>query len=336
MPQNKSLFFGIIALAIVAVIGMAVVVYFFADSLNLSTGQPQTTIEIVAPAALEPWVAQAALEFNRQNRAAQVTVSVVDGLLPENRFPPADPQANAPAAWIAPALFLAELAKNQGQAFAAESQSVAGTSLAWGAYADKEATLTEKYGPLGWDSLHAKAAAPGDFLTLVIASPTNSAEGLGALISATAAHLGKETLTGADVRQAMSWLTKTLADNSRTPPKPAESFATAQGRSIGDAGLLSMASWRQSGLHQKNDFLITSATPPVRLDYPFLIWQGRGATDNGQQAAAAFRDFLLMPAQQNKLANYYFDPATPDTTGTVQADGDAALALLRWAERELR
>jgi hypothetical protein len=336
MQQNKSLFFGIIALAIIIVIGMGAAVYFFADSLNLSTGQPQTAIEVVAPAALEPWVAQAALEFNRQNSATQVTVSTVDGLLPENKFPAADPQATPPAAWIAPASFLAELAKNQGQSFTAEGQSVAGTSLAWGAYSDKEATLTEKYGPLSWDSLHAKAVAPGDFLTLVIASPTNSAEGLGALISAAAAHLGKESLTGADVRQAMSWLTETLADNSRTPPKPAESFATAQGRSIGDAGLLSMASWRQPGLHQKNDFLITPATPPIRLDYPFLIWQGRGATEAGQQAAAAFRDFLLMPAQQSKLTDYYFDPASPAATGAVQADGDAALALLRWAERELR
>ena len=334
MQQNKSLFFGIIALAIVIVIGMGAAVYFFADSLNLSTGQQQTSIEVVAPAALEPWVAQAALEFNQQNRATQVTISTVDGLLPENRFPPADPQATPPAAWIAPASFLADLAENQGQTFAAERQSVAGTALAWGAYADKEAALTEKYGPLGWDSLHAKAVASGDFLTLVIASPTNSAEGLAALISATAANLSKDSLTGTDVRQAMGWLTETLVDNSRTPPKPAEAFATAQGRSIGDAGLLTMAAWQQAGLSQKTDFALTPATPPVRLDYPYLIWQGRGATEAGQQAATAFRDFLLTPAQQNKLADYYFDPAAPAVT--VQANGDAALALLRWAERELR
>ena len=335
MQQNKSLFFGIIAAAVIIVIGMGAAIYFFAKPLNLPAAQQQTSIEVAAPAALEPWVTQAAAEFNRQNRSTQVTVSAVDGLLPENRFPPTDPQAAPPAAWIAPASFLAELARDQGQSFDAENRSVAGTLLAWGAYTDKEAALTEKYGPLGWDSLHAKAAAPGDFLTLVIAGPTNSAEGLAALISA-AANPGKDNLTGADARQAMAWLTETLADNVRILPKPAETFATAPGRSIGDVGLLPMVLWQKNGLHQMDDFNLTPATPPVRLDYPFLIWQGRGATEAGQQTAASFRDFLLTPAQQTKLAEYHFDPAAPDTIGAVQADGDAALTLLRWAERELR
>jgi len=98
MQQNKSLFFGIIALAVVIVIGMGAAVYFFADSLNLPTGQQQISIEVMVPLALEPWVNQAALDFNRQNRATQVTVNTVDGLLPEDRFPPADPQATPPAA----------------------------------------------------------------------------------------------------------------------------------------------------------------------------------------------------------------------------------------------
>jgi hypothetical protein len=332
MQPNKSLFFSIIGLAVLAVLAMFVAVFFFADTLNLSTTPPQTNIQVVAAPALKPWLDQAAQEFNQSQPNTRVDILAADTLIPENRFS-AQASATPPAAWIAEASFVVAMAADRGLIFDPDTRPVAGSPLAWGAYTNKQESFTQQYGPLGWDSLAAKAAAPGDFLTLVIASPANSAEGLAALASAVAAQFNTGVLSGADVSQATARLSETLAGNTRTPPKPAEAFATAQGRSLGDAGLLSMAAWQRAGLHTRPDFTLTPVTPPVNLDYPFAIYTGSRATVESRQAAAAFRDYLLTAASQQKLAAYFFDPPAP---AAIQLDAQAGWALLRWAERELR
>ena len=334
MRQNKTLFFAIIGLAIIVVVGMFAGVYFFADSLNLPTGQPTVAIRVVVAPSIKPWADQAAQSFNQANPKTQIEIIEADSLIPESQFS-ANPQVSPPAAWLAEATFVVDMARNGGLPFD-DARPVAGTSLAWGAFADKQEKFTQQYGTFGWESIHAKAVAPDDFLTVVIASPRNTAGGLAALVSATAAHLNTETLSGAEVNQATPWLTETFKDNTRILPTPAEAFATAQGRSIGDAGLLPVAAWHRAGLQDRaKEFAITPAQPDVTLDYPFAILTGSQATPEGQQAAAAFRDFLLSEPQQNALAGFSFDRAGLSPAG-VQADGAAALALFRWAERELR
>jgi ABC-type sulfate transport system substrate-binding protein len=220
--------------------------------------------------------------------------------------------------------------------FDPELRSVAGTSLAWGAFSDKQAAFNQEYGDLTWENVHAKAVTPNDFLTIVLASPSNRAEGLAALISAAAAQLNKQTLSSADISQARPWLTETFKDNTKFPPKPAEAFASTQGRSIGDVGLLSRASWQRVGLQNRpDDFTLTPPQPDVYLDYPLAIWTGSQATPAGQQTAAQFRDFLLSDSQQQALANFSLEPAGAAPPTSVQIDGPAAWALLRLAEQEL-
>jgi hypothetical protein len=126
-----------------------------------------------------------------------------------------------------------------------------------------------------------------------------------------------------------------LVENIRIQPRPAEAFATSQGRSIGDAGILSMASWRGVGLADKADFTVSPAQPQVNLDYPLVTWADSQVTPAQQQVAAAFGDFLLSEAQQNSLTTFFLERASAAPAG-VQADGAAVLALQRWAERELR
>jgi hypothetical protein len=337
MQQNKAPFFAIIGLAIMALIGMFLARFFLADSLNLPTGPGEITIRVVVAPSIKPWVDKAAQDFNQANPKTQVNIIAAESLIPESQFAN-DPQTISPAAWLAEATFVLEMASDSGLQFN-DARSVANTSMAWGAFNTRQEEFTQDYGGLTWEALHDRATNPNRMLKVVIASPRNSAEGLAALISATAGHLNIQTLSSADVGSAELWLTETLKESTRSSlklgPKPAEALAT-RGTSVGDAGMLTLASWRSARLENRSDFSVTPAQPAVNLDYPFAIWAGSQATPEGQQAAAAFRDFLLENTQQDALVGFFLEQAKTSTSSSVQADGQAALALFRWAERELR
>jgi hypothetical protein len=197
MQQNRTLFFAIIGLSILAVIGM-----FIGRSLvpAISTAG-QVSIQVVVNPSLEAWARQAAQDYTQNNPNTRVEIIKVDTLIPTAAFN--NPQT-VPAAWLAEASFVVDLARNEGLQFADDSQSVASTTLAWGAYNDKLTQFNEDYGTLTWENLNAKATNPAvnNGLKLVIASPKTSAEGLAALISATAANQGKTSLSANDVSAA--------------------------------------------------------------------------------------------------------------------------------------
>ncbi len=335
MQPNKSLFFAIVGLAVVIVVGMFLAVFFFgADTPGLPAMQEAVKIRVAAAPLIKDWATTAAQEFNRANPNTQVEIITADALIPETQFKATTPQQTPPAAWLAEASFVVEMATERGLQFEANPRPVASSSLAWGAFADKQAQFTQKYGDLSWQTVHAKAVAPDDFLTIVIASPANQAEGLAALASATAAQLSQSIVTANDIGRARPWLIETFRDNSRIPPRPAEAFASSQGRSIGDMGLLSRAAWQSYDLENRPDFDLTPVQPDVQLDFPLAIWTGSQSSPAGRQAAAQFRDFLLSANQQQALANFALEPASALTT-TVKVDGPAAWALLRFAEQEL-
>ncbi len=338
MQPNKTLFFAIIGLALALVAAMFVAKTLFADQISLPSGQEKIVIKIVVAPAIKPWVDQSAQTFNGRNPDTQVEIVAADNLIPTTQFRPgAAPQIAQPAAWLAEAGFVIGMAGESDLRFT-EPQSVASTPLTWGAFKDKQDVLVQTYGPLGWDSLHAKATATnGDFLKLVIASPQNSAEGLAVFISATAAHLNKQNLSASDVNGAEGWLNEMFikqdTPNVDIVPKPAEAFAATTGRSIGDVGLLSRLSWQSvPALQNKPDFVLTEAQPKVILDFPLAIWAE--ASPQAQAAAKAFRTFLLEETQQQTLAQSALERAAAGPG--VTADGAAAVALQRWAERVLR
>lgn len=331
MQPNKTLFFAIIGLAIALVAAMFVAKTLFANQIPLPNTEEKIAIKIIVAPVIKPWVDQAAAAFNQSHPTTQVEIIEATGLIPNAQFGiTATPQ---PAAWLAEASFIVGMAGQSDLKFN-DPQSVASTPLTWGAFKDKQDDLTQKYGPLSWDSLYAKATATdGDFLTLVIASPQNSAEGLAALISATNSHLQKQNLTAADVNGAEGWLNemfiKQNTPNVRIVPKPAEAFAAATGRSIGDLGLLSRVSWQSvPAMQNKSDFILTEAQPKVMLDFPLAIWAN--ASPQAQEAAKTFRTFLLTEVQQQTLAQHNLDQAA---TPGVTVDGAAAVALQRWADR---
>jgi hypothetical protein len=93
-----------------------------------------------------------------------------------------------------------------------------------------------------------------------------------------------------------------------------------------------MASWRSARLSENPDFSISPAQPNVNLDYPLAIFSQ--ADPQAQQAAVAFRAFLLEANQQNSLSSFFLDPASAAPPG-VRADGDAAQRMINLAERVL-
>jgi hypothetical protein len=328
MQQNKTSFFIIIGLAVVIVLGMIGATFFLGGSLgDSSVLQQEVEIQVVAAPLIKPWVERMAQEFNQANPKTQVKVVTASSLIPAGQFGTGDPQS-PPSAWVAEASFVVEMARAESLQFET-GQSVASTALAWGGYKNK----LDPLGELSWQNLHDRAASEG--LKLVIASPQNSAEGIAALLSATAAHLNTQSLSRQEVSPAIGWLNETLGNrNAHTPPTPAEAFASTQGRTLGDAGLLSTASWRAVKLDQSADFLIQPAQPEVILDYPYAVWTGSQSTPETQAAARAFRSFLLENSQQSRLTDFFFEPAPTAQTG-VQADGEAAEQLQSWASRAI-
>ena len=331
MQQSKTLFFSIIGLAILVCAGIIATRFLFADSLNLPTEPEEIELQVVVAPAIKAWAEQAARNFNQAHPKTQVKIIEAAELIPLADFQSADPQKTPPAAWLAEASFVVDMAAG-GQCKAA--QPVASTGMAWGTPNSKLTQFNQDYGSLSWENLHAKGVKPDDALKLVIASPQNSAEGLAALISAVAGHLGANTLSAGDVSAADAWLTETFGNrNTQIPATPAEDFAT-KGVSAGDVGILSMAAWRNVKLDQKPDaFTLTPTQPNVAFDYPFAIWGN--SPPEAQAAAQSFRDFLLDDAQQNALAGFSLDPAGANQGG-VQIDGAAAQRLLDWANRQLR
>ncbi len=328
MQQSRVLFFVIIGLAVLAVAGMVAAVFLFSGGPSLSAPRETVEIEIVTAPALTAWARTAAAQFNRDNPATTVTITEAGELLPGSKFQSGSGGA-IPAGWLAEAAFVVAMAQQEGYSFS-DPVSVASTPLLWGGFDDKLAALPA----VDWAGVHQQALGPQG-VKVVIAAPRNSAEGLAALLSGVAAQTNTAVLTEAEVGQADGWLTETLGDrNASTPPRPAEAFATAQGRTVGDLGLLSEASWRQVGLDSKAGFSLLPVQPATALDYPLAVYSGSQAVTPAQaEAVAAFRAFLLEPAQQQALAQHGLQPAG---SGGVSADGRAARRLLAWSEREIR
>lgn len=324
MQQNRAPFFIIIGLAVLVVAGLIAGSFFiFGADGDAAPLRRQVEIQVVVAPNLAAWAEPAARSFNQQNAGTTVTLVEANALVPTGQL-----RSPSVAGWIAAAGFAVETGRSQGLQIA-DAQPVASSPLAWGGYTSK----VEAFGQLDWASFNQRATGSSG-AKLVIAAPWNTAEGVAALASAVAANQNKTSLTGSDVGQADSWLTETLGNtNTNVRPTPAQDFAGPLGQTLGDAGILTMASWRGAQLDQNSNFSLIPVEPAIALDYPFAVLAGSQVTPEAQAAAEAFRAFLLTEAQQAALANFGLDRAAPSP---VQIDSAAANRLVSWAERELR
>ena len=336
--RRIAIFFAIVGLAIA--ITVVVLALERLDVLTLPWRRAtQTAIQVAVPPILADWATASAREFD-----GQVTVIPVHGLSAVGQFARMDAPLR-PHAWIPEATFVAAIARDQGLSYETVGQSVAAADLAWGAFSSRAAVLSGRFGTLDWQAVHQAAVSHGwaelggnaDWgnFKLILASPTHSAEGLAALLSAAAAYRNRPDLAYDDVTDEafLQWLRAivTSVPNFGTlGPQPAESVAT-RGPSVGDAGLLAAAAWNRSQvrLDRWETFVVVAPQFTVRLDYPYLL---RSDLDPAErETARRFGAFLLGRATQ--LADSGFAQATVSAV-QVNVDTQAVLALLRWAERE--
>ncbi|MEZ4705804.1 MAG: hypothetical protein R3A44_01280 [Caldilineaceae bacterium] len=345
LRRQKTLFFTIIGVAI------AVVIFTLAAERMQLVSLPsravvQTPIRVAMSPQLVPWARQAATDFGQRNADAVVSIVEISGMSAAQSYGQQS-AAQLPEVWAPEAAFVLAIGRDEGAPFQvpsdlAQSGSLIQTDLTWGAFGSRAQSL----GAVDWQNVGRAAATESwsqlggqqswGFFKLTIASPTRSAEGLAALLSAAAAYHGRAEVTRADVVDGpfVQWLTpivESVPNFATLGADPAKALAT-RGPSVGDVGLLSGASWQRSlaSLQKWEDFVISAPTYTVRLDYPYALRTDLSSAE--QEMAARFFDFLLERTDQ--LAAEGFTAEAANGATPVVADEQAVLALFRWAERE--
>ncbi|MEZ4663062.1 MAG: hypothetical protein R2911_36400 [Caldilineaceae bacterium] len=345
LRRQKTLFFTIVGIAVVVVIFMLAAERMQLVSLP-SRAVVTTPIRVAMPAPLAQWARAAADDFNRRNADAAVTIIEISGMSAAQSYGQQS-AAQLPEVWTPDAAFVLAIGRDEGAPFAlqpdfAQEGSLVHTDLAWGAFDSRAHSL----GSVDWSTVGRAAAAENwsqlggqqnwGFFKLTIASPTHSAEGLAALLSAAASYHQHAAVTRADVVDGafVQWLTPvvdSVPNFATLGADPAKALAT-RGPSVGDVGLLSGASWQRSlaGLQKWEAFDISAPAYTVRLDYPYAL--RTNLTDAERDMAARFYNYLL--DRTDELAAEGFTAEATNSATQVVAEDQAVLALLRWAERE--
>ena len=349
LRRQKTLFFTIIGIAVVAVVFMVAGEQMQLFSLP-SRAVVKTDVRVAMPAQLAPWARQAALDFNQRHADAAVSIIEISGMSAAQTYGQ-QPAEQLPEVWSPEAAFVLAIGRDEGAPYAVEPDfeqggSLVHTDLAWGAFDSRAQSL----GSVDWPTVGRAAETENwsqlggeqnwGFFKLTIASPTHSAEGLAALLSAAASYHQHAEVTRADVVDSafVQWLTPivdSVPNFATLGADPAKALAT-RGPSVGDVGLLSGASWQRSldGLQKWEAFDIRAPAYTVRLDYPYALRTDLTATE--RDIAERFFNFLL--DRTDELASEGFTSevtaGAPQTSTLVVVDDQAVLAFLRWAERE--
>lgn len=298
-----------------------------------------TPIQVAVPAELTDWARDAADSFNSRNTDAEVTITSVNGLPGIKQFE-RTLATDLPHAWVPEASFVAAIAAEEGIAFAPTGESIVKTDMSWGAFQSRADAL----GPLDWNKVSQASNAGnwdqsgGDsswgYFKLTIASPTNSAEGLAALMSACASYHDVNTLTRAEVSDSnftvwMNDIVESVPNFNTLGSDPAGALAS-RGASVGDVGFLSTYAWNRSQIRDSSGegFVLEPTRYSVELDYPYVL--RNRLESNEAEMAARFGDYLQQ--QSELLVEEGF--AIGSSGNPIEIDGSTALALLRWAERE--
>lgn len=300
-------------------------------------------VTIITAIPIEPWVSQAADQFNADNRfvngrPVQVEVIPQQGLAALNKWSRGefDP---VPTAWLAESRIWVDQANaaaldRTGQDIFLlggqyRAQPIALSPIVWGVWEDTYQTLSSYFDTeaLSWDELHT-AAIEDDWsvlggdeewggFKLVVAHPTRDPAGLSTMVGAAGEYFDNPGVTTEELQdpEFLNWLADlfdTVIDFSAVGPENMLLF----GRSNGDAGqmaetylLLNMAGvverWGQP-------LRIVYPDPLAWFDFPFAIYMGLETSAEEKQAALAFKEYLLSAEQQDIALEFGLRPACPD------------------------
>ncbi len=358
MNRTRIVFFLVILLAL-AVVGASLVARQMAGPQPIQAPQQaRIDVRIVAALPVEPWIQEAAAQFNSEGHKLEgkpinVTITPMDGLTAMGRYE-REEMNPLPTAWIPDSRYLVELVnasykeKLGRDVFLTDGEyrakPVAVSLFSWGIYQSRAEVLKKKYGEINWKVIHDAASAKGGwpelggqnewgYFKLVVPNPRKNVGGLAAMVAAAGEYYGKTTITAADVTNPdfQKWLKELMGavtDFSSMGSYSVENLALF-GYSMGDGGQL-----LESDLLTNMQGIQTRWADPLEIvypkyltwfDFPFTIWMGPETTALDKNAALEFEKYLLTPEWQQKAVQRGLRPANPE----VPVDGADSL-FVKW------
>jgi ABC-type Fe3+ transport system substrate-binding protein len=342
MNRTRIVFFVVLLIALLIVAISFLLAREGKSEIVLSPVPQEVEVKVVAALPVEPWVQEAAKDFNGEGRrleGSRIKVSIIpmDGLAAMGRWD-REEMNPLPTAWIPDSRYLVELVnaaykERLGRdVFLSDGEyrarPIAVSLFAWGIYDSRARILQQKYGTIDWQAIHDAAIAKGGwrelggkpewgYFKLVVPNPRKNTGGLAAMIAAAGSYFKKTTITTADVNnpEFQQWLKELMAavtDFSSLGAYSVENLALF-GYSMGDGGQL-----LESDLLTNMAGILTRWEDPLVIvypeyltwfDFPFTIWMGPETSALEKNAALEFERYLLSPEIQQKAVKRGLRPA---------------------------
>ena len=347
MSRTRTIFFVIIGLALTVIL-VGVAVFLLLGPSETSSNQVSTAegepieVTIVAALPIEPWVSEAARQFNAENHTLeghpiQVNVIAMDGLAAMGRYE-REEMDPFPTAWIPDSRYLVELVnatyktKLGRDVFLSDGEyrarPIAISLFAWGIYDSRAGVLEDTYGEIDWLTIHDAAIAPGGwreiggdgewgYFKLIVPHPRKNIGGLAAMVSAAGEYydkpsIGVDDITNPDFQTWLKELMGSVSDYSSLGAYPGENLALF-GYSAGDGGqllesdlLINMA----GSMNRWEPLQILYPKYVTWFDFPFTVWIGPETTALEKNAALEFEKYLLSPDVQAQAVGYGLRPVS--------------------------
>jgi hypothetical protein len=348
MNRTRLVFLIVVLLAVVIVAASVVVQR--AGGVTPLIEQPETLeVRIVCALPVEPFVREAAKDFNAGNpklegHPIRVTVEPMDGLTALGRWDREEMEP-IPTVWIPDSRYLVELVnatlkeKRGRDIFLTggeyRARPIAISLFSWGIYSSREQVLRTEYGDINWQVIHDAATAKGGwpelggaaewgYFKLVVPNPRKNVGGLAAMVAAAGEYYGKTDITVADVTnpQFQTWLKELMGavtDFSSLGAYSVENLALF-GYSMGDGGQLLESDLlvNMAGIQTRwqDPLVIVYPQYVTWFDFPFTIWMGDETTALEKNAALQFEQYLLQPEVQRRAVAMGLRPANPEVSVT--------------------
>jgi hypothetical protein len=346
MNRTRIIFFVVILLAVLIVAGSFLWRWLSQQEVTAPVKE-KLEVRIVCALPVEPWVQEAARQFNAEKHTLEgqpIEVSIVpmDGLTAMSRYEREELliDERVPTAWIPDSRYLVELVnvtykeKLGRDVFLTDGEyrarPIATSIFVWGIYASRAEVLMEKYGQLDWQVIHDAAIAKGGwpelggspdwgYFKLVVPNPRRNVGGLAAMVAAAGEYYDRTNIDVADVTDPdfQGWLGELMGSMTdlSSGAYTVEDLALF-GYSTGDGGQLLESDLlvNMAGIQTRwaDPLVIVYPKYVTWFDFPFTVWIGPETTALEKNAALEFEKYLLSPEIQKIAAQRGLRPANLD------------------------